>query len=52
MDNEISTNIKKQEIKNFLFLTIFLAPILTIILVAGLGFSIWITQMLIGLPHG
>ncbi|MGL4447898.1 MAG: periplasmic nitrate reductase, NapE protein [Shewanella sp.] len=41
---------KSLELKIFIFLTVFLAPLLAILLVSGLGFAIWISQMLIGPP--
>lgn len=41
---------KKNELNTFLFLTVLLAPILSIAIVGGLGFSIWISQLLFGPP--
>ena len=41
---------KKSERNMFIFLTVFLAPILSVIIVGGLGFSIWISQILFGPP--
>lgn len=38
------------EFKAFLFITVLLAPILSVILVGGYGFLIWISQILIGPP--
>ncbi|MBT5940225.1 MAG: nitrate reductase [Rhodospirillaceae bacterium] len=38
------------EFKAFLFATVFLAPILSIALVGGYGFLIWISQILVGPP--
>jgi nitrate reductase NapE len=37
---------KKQELRLFLILTIFLAPILSVAIVGGYGFIVWISQML------
>lgn len=50
--NDISENKqqKKNELNTFLFLTIFLAPILSIAIVGGLGFGIWIYQLFMGPP--
>lgn len=44
------TSTKKQERNAFIFLTVFLAPILSVALVAAFGFTIWISQILLGPP--
>ena len=41
---------KKHERNTFVFLTVFLAPILTVAIVGALGFSIWFSQMIFGPP--
>ncbi|WP_394132659.1 periplasmic nitrate reductase, NapE protein [Shewanella maritima] len=41
---------KSLEFKIFIFLTVFLAPILSALLVSALGFSIWFSQILTGPP--
>jgi periplasmic nitrate reductase NapE len=41
---------KSTEFKIFIFLTVFLAPILAVLFVSALGFSIWISQLLMGPP--
>ncbi|MGS0680063.1 periplasmic nitrate reductase, NapE protein [Shewanella sp. 125m-7] len=41
---------KKFEFRIFIFLTVFLAPLLSILLVSGLGFAIWFSQILTGPP--
>ncbi|NMP32222.1 periplasmic nitrate reductase, NapE protein [Thalassotalea sp. M1531] len=42
---------KKYERNTFVFLTVFLAPILAVAIVGGYGFMIWISQMfLVGPP--
>ena len=38
---------KKYERNSFIFLTVFLAPILSVAIVGALGFSIWFSQMFI-----
>lgn len=43
---------KKQELKMFLFITIFLFPILSVCLVGGYGLLVWISQMIFGPPTG
>lgn len=49
-DTPESQELKKSELHTFLFLTIFLAPILSVAIVGGLGFSIWIYQLFMGPP--
>jgi len=39
---------KKSELKAFLFITVILFPFLSIALVGGYGFLIWMTQLLFG----
>mgnify|MGYP000704685324 CR=1 FL=1 len=41
---------KKHERNTFIFLTVFLAPILSVLIVSGFGFAIWISQMFLGPP--
>jgi nitrate reductase NapE len=41
---------KKDELKSFLFLTVVLAPVVAVTIVSGYGFTIWISQMLMGPP--
>lgn len=36
---------KKHERNTFIFLAIFLAPILSVIIVAGFGFAVWFSQL-------
>jgi periplasmic nitrate reductase NapE len=45
-----STDEKGLEFKIFIFLTVFLAPLLSVLLVASLGFAIWLSQILTGPP--
>lgn len=42
--------LRKLEIRMFLFLTIVLAPALSVALVGGLGLAIWIFQAIAGPP--
>jgi nitrate reductase NapE len=46
-NNEVS---KQDERNTFLFLAVLLAPILSIGLVGGYGFLVWIYQLLMGPP--
>jgi nitrate reductase NapE len=41
---------RRSEVLTFLFLTIFLAPILAVGIVGGTGFTIWMYQMVAGPP--
>jgi len=41
---------KRREWRLFLFIVVFLFPILSVILVAGFGFSIWMYQLFAGPP--
>lgn len=41
---------KKRELQAFLFITVILFPLLSVMLVGGLGFAIWISQMFFGPP--
>ncbi len=41
---------KQDERTTFIFLTVFLAPILAIAIVGALGFAIWFSQMILGPP--
>jgi len=55
MTHNIAENIsaeqqKKYERNTFIFLAVFLAPIISIAIVSALGLSIWISQMFFGPP--
>ncbi|OKY27719.1 MULTISPECIES: periplasmic nitrate reductase, NapE protein [Thalassotalea] len=51
MEQNISSEKQRKYEKNtFLFLAVFLAPILSVIIVGGFGFIVWISQMLFGPP--
>jgi nitrate reductase NapE len=41
---------KADERRSFLFLTVFLAPILTVLIVGAYGFAVWISQIILGPP--
>lgn len=43
---------KRGERRVFLFVAVFLFPVLSVILVGGYGFLIWILQMIFGPPGG
>ncbi|QOL26966.1 periplasmic nitrate reductase, NapE protein [Thalassotalea sp. LPB0316] len=48
--SEDEATTKRKERNMFIFLTVFLAPILSVIIVGVLGFTIWISQILTGPP--
>lgn len=41
---------KSQETRLYVFLIVFLFPILSVAIVAGYGFIVWISQMIFGPP--
>ncbi|WP_313089134.1 nitrate reductase [Pseudomonas sp.] len=41
---------KPEETRLFIFLLVFLFPLLSVVTVAGYGFIIWISQMIFGPP--
>ncbi|MCV6824801.1 MULTISPECIES: periplasmic nitrate reductase, NapE protein [Halocynthiibacter] len=43
---------KKDERTAFIFLAVFLAPILAVAIVGGYGFMIWMSQIISGPPTG
>lgn len=43
---------KTEELRSFLFLTAVMVPVLSVIVVAGYGFIVWMTQLLLGPPRG
>ena len=44
------TPTKKEERNAFAFLAVLLAPILSVAIVGGFGFLIWMSQLLLGPP--
>jgi len=41
---------KREETRLFVFLIVFLFPILSVLLVSSYGFAVWIIQMIFGPP--
>ena len=41
---------KRSERRAFLLLVVFLAPILSVVIVGGYGFAVWISQLIFGPP--
>ena len=50
MDAQQGSAKKGRELRAFLFLTVVLAPALAVALVGGLGFTIWMYQLIAGPP--
>lgn len=48
--NNKSADRKRAELKAFLFLTVAIAPILSVLIVGAFGFAIWISQLILGPP--
>lgn len=46
MDADTGQPSKKSELTLFLFITVVLFPILSVMIVGGYGFAVWISQML------
>ena len=42
---------RKEELRSFLFLTAVMVPALSVIVVAGYGFIVWMSQLIMGPPH-
>jgi periplasmic nitrate reductase NapE len=41
---------KKEERRSFLFLTVVMAPVLSVVIVGGYGFVVWMSQLFTGPP--
>ena len=41
---------KKSELRSFLLLVVVLAPVLSVAIVGGYGFLVWISQLVLGPP--
>ena len=41
---------KRRELLAFLFLTVVLAPVLSVAIVGGYGFLVWMYQLIVGPP--
>ena len=41
---------RKEEFRTWFFLTVVMAPLLAVVIVAAFGFIVWITQMFVGPP--
>ena len=45
-------NSKREEFRSFVLLTVFMAPALTGMIIAGYGFLVWMFQVFAGPPTG
>ena len=43
---------KNQELRSFLFLTVVMAPAITVVFIASYGFIVWMYQIIVGPPTG
>ncbi|WP_369869695.1 periplasmic nitrate reductase, NapE protein [Achromobacter sp. AONIH1] len=50
VSNESDGYTKPQELRSFLFLTAVMAPVLSVLIVAGYGFIVWFYQLFAGPP--
>jgi nitrate reductase NapE len=50
VEPKIDSRTKTQELRSFLFLSVVMAPVLAVILVAGYGFVVWMVQLFAGPP--
>jgi periplasmic nitrate reductase NapE len=50
MEPKYDPHTKRQELRSFLFLSVVMAPVLAVILVASYGFVVWMVQLLAGPP--
>lgn len=41
---------RRRELRAFLFLTVLLFPLLSVLVVSAFGFAVWIMQMIFGPP--
>jgi periplasmic nitrate reductase NapE len=54
-ENEVATrtdppSTRKAELRSFLFLTVVMAPVLTVMIVGGYGFLVWMYHLIDGPP--
>jgi nitrate reductase NapE len=47
-----ATSERTRELRSFLFLTVVMMPVLSVIIVGGYGFLVWMYQILAGPPSG
>lgn len=47
-----SPSTRQEELRSFLFFTVVMAPALSVMLVGGYGFAVWMYQIVVGPPTG
>jgi nitrate reductase NapE len=50
LDTQVGQPSKRRELLLFLFITVVLFPLLSVMIVGGFGFAVWIWQMFAGPP--
>ena len=50
--SDATSSDKAVELRSFLFLTIVMMPVLSVMIVGGYGFLVWMYQLLAGPPSG
>jgi len=50
LDTQTGQHRKRRELLLFLFITVVLFPLLSVMIVGGYGFAVWIYQMFAGPP--
>lgn len=48
--SDSSPSTRKEELRSFIFLSVVMAPILAVLIVASYGFTVWFYQILAGPP--
>lgn len=52
MPQETTDSGRKEELRSFLFLTVVMVPVLSVMVVGGYGFAVWMFQLVAGPPTG
>lgn len=50
--DEAADDGRKAELRSFLFLTVVMVPVASVLIVAGYGFAVWMFQLFAGPPTG
>ena len=49
-DARTPAQVKSEEWRSFLFLTVVMVPVLTVLIISGYGFAVWMFQVVAGPP--
>ena len=52
MSDDAAPDTRQEELRSFLFLTVVMVPVLTVMIVGGYGFAVWMFQLVAGPPTG